>query len=486
MASDKKVSRPKARLPRGFRDRSGAEIAAERRLIEIIRGVYESYGFLPLETPSFEYTDALGKFLPDVDRPNEGVFSLKDDDEQWLSLRYDLTAPLARYVAENFQHLPKPFRRYQTGLVYRNEKPGPGRYREFTQFDADTVGTPSPAADAELLMMVCDALEALGLKRGEYVVKINSRGLLDGVLDAVGLPAEERERRGIVMRAIDKLDRLGVRGVKALLGEGRKDESGDFTKGANLSDEAAGKILRFLEIGSGDFNAVLRDIVGDNAKAIAAIEQLGEIVHLCRQNGYEAEQIAPDTSIIRGLDYYTGPVFEAQLTFKVKNEDGQEVVFGSVAGGGRYDDLVARFTGQQVPATGISIGVSRLLAALTSRGLVGEVKPLVMVLAMGDTVSSFRIAKELREAGVQAETYVGTKKIPDQLKYADKRGAALVVMEGDDERAKGEVTIKDLKAGAELSKSVESRAEWVGARAAQETVARAVLVAKIKSMLGQG
>ncbi len=486
MASDKKVSRPKARLPRGFRDRAGAEIAAERRLIEIIRGVYESYGFLPLETPSFEYTDALGKFLPDVDRPNEGVFSLKDDDEQWLSLRYDLTAPLARYVAENFQHLPKPFRRYQTGLVYRNEKPGPGRYREFTQFDADTVGTPSPAADAELLMMVCDALEALGLKRGEYVVKINSRGLLDGVLDAVGLPAEERERRGIVMRAIDKLDRLGARGVKALLGEGRKDDSGDFTKGAALSEEAAAKILRFLEIGSGDFSAVMTDIVGDNVKAIAAIAQLGEIIRLCRENGYEAEQVAPDTSIIRGLDYYTGPVFEAQLTFPVQNEQSETVVFGSVAGGGRYDDLVARFTGQQVPATGISIGVSRLLAALTSRGLMGEVKPLVMVLSMGDTVSSFRIAKELRAEGVHAETYVGTKKIPDQLKYADKRGAALVVMEGDDERAAGTVTIKDLKAGAELSKSVESRAEWVGARAAQETVTRAELVAKVKTMLGQG
>jgi histidyl-tRNA synthetase len=490
MASDKKIAqkgnKPKARLPRGFRDRFGAEIAAERRLIEIIRGVYESYGFEPLETPTFEYTDALGKFLPDVDRPNEGVFSLHDDDEQWMSLRYDLTAPLARYVAENFQFLPKPFRRYQTGLVYRNEKPGPGRYREFTQFDADTVGSASPAADAELLMMVCDALEALGLKRGEYIVKINSRGILDGVLDAVGLPPEERERRGIVMRAIDKLDRLGVGGVRALLGEGRKDESGDFTKGARLSDDAAAKILRFLDIGNfgGDFREVLLGLVGDNAKANVAIDQLGEIVLLCSQNGYDPDQIAPDTSIIRGLDYYTGPVFEAQLTFKVKNEDGQEVVFGSVAGGGRYDDLVARFTGQQVPATGISIGVSRLLAALTSRGLVGDVKPLVIVLGMGDTVSSFRIAKELRDAGIRAEAYVGTKKVPDQLKYADKRGAALVVMEGDDERAKGEVTIKDLKLGAELSKSVDSRAEYLGARAAQTTVKRDALVGEIKKALG--
>ena len=198
--SREKTSRPKARLPRGFRDREAREIAAERRLIETIRSVYESYGFTPLETPAFEYTDALGKFLPDVDRPNEGVFSLKDDDEQWLSLRYDLTAPLARYVAENFQNLPKPFRRYQVGPVWRNEKPGPGRYREFTQFDSDTVGSNSPAADAELLMMVCDALEKLGLTRGEYVVKFNSRKLLDGVLEAAKIDVS---KRGAVLRAID-------------------------------------------------------------------------------------------------------------------------------------------------------------------------------------------------------------------------------------------------------------------------------------------
>src|SRR5438270_4402780 len=178
-----KAERPKARVPRGFRDRTSAEIAAERACLDTIRHVYASYGFQALETPAFEYTDALGKFLPDLDRPNEGVFSLKDDDGQWLSLRYDLTAPLARYVAANFQNLPKPFRRYQVGTVWRNEKPGPGRFREFTQFDADTVGSASPAADAELLMMFADTLEALGLKRGEYIVKLNSRKLLDGVLE---------------------------------------------------------------------------------------------------------------------------------------------------------------------------------------------------------------------------------------------------------------------------------------------------------------
>src|SRR6202012_5624396 len=241
MPTDKQI-RPKARLPRGFRDRSADEIAAERAVLDTIRRVYESYGFEPLETPAFEYTDALGKFLPDVDRPNEGVFSLQDDDKQWMSLRYDLTAPLARYVAENFQNLPKPFRRYQVGNVWRNEKPGPGRFREFRQFDADTVGSNSPAADAELLMMACDALEAVGLKRGEYMVKINSRKLLAGVLEEAKV---DSSKRGTVLRAIDKLDRLGVEGVIALLGQGRKDESGDFTKGAELSTAAIQSLIDF-------------------------------------------------------------------------------------------------------------------------------------------------------------------------------------------------------------------------------------------------
>src|SRR6201990_2067388 len=245
MMSAEKAIRPKARLTRGFRDRSAAEIAAERRMLDTIRGVDESYGFEALETPAFEYTDALGKFLPDVDRPNEGVFSLQDDDKQWMSLRYDLTAPLARHVAANFQNLPKPFRRYQTGTGWPNQKPGPGPYREFPQFDADTVGTATASADAELLMMLADTLEALGLRRGGYIIKVNNRKLLDGVLEVAGIPLEDRARRGIVLRAIDKLDRLGVDGVAALLGAGRKDESGDFTKGAGLSDEQAQRVLAF-------------------------------------------------------------------------------------------------------------------------------------------------------------------------------------------------------------------------------------------------
>ncbi len=240
-----KSNKLKARLPRGLADRTPGELAATRAMIEKIRAVYELYGFEPVETPAIEYTDALGKFLPDQDRPNEGVFSFQDDDEQWLSLRYDLTAPLARYVAENFDALPKPYRSYRYGYVYRNEKPGPGRFRQFMQFDADTVGSASPAADAEMCMMAADTMEALGIPRGSYVVKVNNRKLLDGVMEAIGIGGEENRRikRLTVLRAIDKYERLGAGGVTSLLGPGRKDESGDFTKGAGLSSDAIGQVM---------------------------------------------------------------------------------------------------------------------------------------------------------------------------------------------------------------------------------------------------
>ncbi|HEY6578679.1 MAG TPA: histidine--tRNA ligase [Rhizomicrobium sp.] len=482
--SEQKAKRPKARAPRGFRDRGAAEIAAERACLDTVRRVFESWGFEALETPAFEYTDALGKFLPDLDRPNEGVFSLPDEDGQWMSLRYDLTAPLARYVAENFQHLPKPFRRYQVGSVWRNEKPGPGRYREFTQFDADTIGSASPAADAELLMMVNNTLEALGLGRDEFAIKYNSRKLLDGVLESCGLApegsAESRARRGIVLRAIDKLDRLGPGGVRALLGEGRKDESGDFARGAGLNEKQVDRILSFVSPGA------------SGADPVSALHALVEGSETGRQGVGEIEAIAKlvsgpiafDPGIVRGLDYYTGAVFEAQLTFPVTNEAGEEIVFGSVVGGGRYDDLVARFTGQRVPATGISIGVSRLLNALRSRSAV-RLPPLVLVLALDreERARSFELASELRASGMRAETYVGESGMKAQLKYADRRGAAVAVIQGADEHVKGEVTIKDLVLGSELAKSIESRAAWVADRPAQVTVPRAELVARVRELI---
>ena len=490
---DEKSFRPKPRLPRGFRDRGPAELAAERRMIAVIRRVYESYGFEALETPFLEYADVLGKFLPDQDRPNEGVFSFKDDDGQWLSLRYDLTAPLARYVAENQQNLPRPFRRYQIGTNFRNEKPGPGRFREFVQCDADTVGSASPSADAEMLMMFGDVLEAVGLKRGDYAVKVNSRKLLDGVLEAAGLAVEgsdeARLRRGIVLRAIDKLDRLGPEGVRALLGKGRKDESGDFTKGAELASEQIARVLAF--VGSGmaaeDVEMQLASIetaVRGSRIGEDGLGELREVMKTLRTCG-AAGRVELDPGVVRGLDYYTGTVFEAQLSIPVTNEAGETVVVGSVGGGGRYDDLVARFTGQRVPAVGFSIGVSRLVSALRAAEEAAEPLVVVLVLDKSDAGASFRMASELRNAGIRAEPYVGDAGMKAQLKYADKRGAAIAVIEGGDERAKGEVTLKDLALGAELAKSVDSRADWVSGRPAQESAKRERLVGAVRAMLSR-
>ena len=236
MTDKVKPNRPKARVAKGFRDIPADEIRGLRAMLGKIQQVYESYGFEPVEQPFIEYTDALGKFLPDQDRPNAGVFSFQDDDEQWLSLRYDLTAPLARYVAENQQFLPTPYRSYRQGWVFRNEKPGPGRYRQFMQFDADTVGSASPAADAEVCMMAADTMEALGIPRGQYRINVNNRKVLDGLIEAIGISGSNfNATRMTVFRALDKLDRLGVDGVAKLLGPGRKDESGDFTAGAGLN-----------------------------------------------------------------------------------------------------------------------------------------------------------------------------------------------------------------------------------------------------------
>jgi histidyl-tRNA synthetase len=472
MASDKQ-SRPKARTVRGFRDRAAGELAGERAMLDTIRRTYESYGFDALETPFVEYTDALGKFLPDVDRPNAGVFSFRDEDEQWVSLRYDLTAPLARYVAENQQFLPRPFRRYQIGTVFRNDKPGPGRYREFIQCDADTVGTASPSADAEMVMLFADTLEALGLKRGEYMIKLNSRRLLDGVLSDAGV---EPDRRGVVLRAIDKFDRLGELGVRELLGAGRKDDSGDFTEGAGLDGAQVG--------------AVMELVAGHSVSALLEkghADELLAIWKLVEASGY-TDRVIIDPGIVRGLDYYTSTVFEAQLTFPVQNEKGQTVVFGSVGGGGRYDDLVARFTGQKTPAVGFSIGVSRLLTALQMRKTaVAKPAPLVVVTVFDKTnaAPAFAMVRELRDAKVRAEAYVGTGKLGDQFKYADKRGAALAIVEGPDEAAQGKVKIKDLALGAELAKSAETRADWIGNSQAEVTVDRTAVVAEVQKLLAR-
>ena len=501
----KKPQKLKARLPRGFVDREAADIRAVNEMTAKIREVYERYGFDPVETPLFEYTDALGKFLPDSDRPNEGVFSLQDDDEQWMSLRYDLTAPLARHVAENFQEIQLPYRTYRAGYVFRNEKPGPGRFRQFMQFDADCVGAPGVQADAEMCMMMADTLEALGIKRGDYVIRVNNRKVLDGVLEAIGLGGEENAGRRLnVLRAMDKLDKFGPDGVRLLLGPGRKDESGDFTKGTNLDQDQIEEIMKLL---SGfDFDNEIFELIGDIQgiqieKALGlkfsihptfrqGLEELTFIRKLVVEAGYESDRIRIDPSVVRGLEYYTGPVYEAELTFDVTNEKGEKVVFGSVGGGGRYDGLVSRFMGQPVPATGFSIGVSRLMTALKNLGKLGAdevIAPVLVTVMDGDAEAMGRyqrFTQALRNEGIRAEMYQGNwKKFGNQLKYADRRNCPIAIIQGGDERANGEVQIKDLIEGKRLSGEITDNTEWREARVAQVVVPEAELVAKVKEIL---
>ncbi|MBU2148459.1 MAG: histidine--tRNA ligase [Alphaproteobacteria bacterium] len=498
-----KSQKTKARLPRGFVDRSPEDIRAVNEMVEKIREVYERYGFDPIETPLVEYTDALGKFLPDQDRPNEGVFSLQDDDEQWLSLRYDLTAPLARHVAENFNEIQLPYRTYRAGWVFRNEKPGPGRFRQFMQFDADTVGAPSVAADAEMAMMMADVMEALGIARGDYVIRVNNRKVLDGVLEAIGLGGEENSgRRLAALRALDKKDRLGLDGVVALLSrKGRTDESGDHTPGVGLNDLEIERVVNTLgwgEPGSGSTSTVssrmtlsnLRDNLSDFGVSTAGADELLQIDDLVRSAGYGDDRILIDPSVVRGLEYYTGPVYEAELTAKIPNEKGQLVQFGSVGGGGRYDGLVSRFRGQPVPATGFSIGVSRLMTALKNLGKLGESEvlgPVLVTVMDGDTESMGKyqsFTQQLRSAGIRAEMYQGNwKKFGNQLKYADRRGSPCVIIQGGDERAKGVVQIKDLVEGARLAENITDNAAWRESRPAQVEVGEADIVKTVQGII---
>jgi histidyl-tRNA synthetase len=514
----KKPQKLRARLPRGFVDREAADIRAVNEMTAKIREVYERYGFDPVETPLFEYTDALGKFLPDADRPNEGVFSLMDDDEQWMSLRYDLTAPLARHVAENFNEIQLPYRTYRAGYVFRNEKPGPGRFRQFMQFDADSVGAPGVQSDAEMCMMMADTMEALGIKRGDYVIRVNNRKVLDGVMEAIGV--DDPTQKLAVLRALDKHDKFGTEGVLLLLGDGRTDESGDRTKGAGLSPEQIELVIPFLAgstmvpadqsrsrvrplVGrpskedsilwvDDSWNSIeaARLIVGSTQSGAAGVEELELMLGLFEQAGYGPDRIAINTTIIRGLEYYTGPVYEAELTFDVTNEKGEKVVFGSVGGGGRYDGLVSRFMGQPVPATGFSIGVSRLMTALKNLGKLGadEVLAPVLVTVMDGDVESMgryqRFTQALRNEGIRAEMYQGNwKKFGNQLKYADRRGSPIAIIQGGDERAQGVVQIKDLIEGKRLSGEITDNAEWREARVAQEVVSEAELVAKVREIL---
>lgn len=533
--SEGKIRRPKAETPKGFRDYFGAEVTERKAMLDKIAEVYHRYGFDPLETSAVETVEALGKFLPDVDRPNEGVFAWQDEDKDWLALRYDLTAPLARVAAQYRNDLPAPYRRYAMGPVWRNEKPGPGRFRQFYQCDADTVGSGSVAADAEICAMLSDALETVGIPRGDYVVKVNNRKVLNGVMEVAGLSGDDKEaERGIVLRAIDKIDRLGEEGVRALLGAGRKDESGDFTKGAGLSVAQQEVIMRFVvapqtvrdrldelasladrgsplqlnaelaswqivtlgnDVFGPDRNAsflrnkvtigLLKEVVGGSPIGAEGVAELELISALLDAQGYGPERIVIDPGVVRGLGYYTGPVFEAELTFEILDEKGRKRSFGSVAGGGRYDGLVKRFTGQDVPATGVSIGVDRLLAALRAKGrTTGDTAgPVVVTVMDRERMADYMaMVGELRSAGIRAEVYLGNpKNFGNQLKYADKRQSPIAVIQGGNEAAAGTVILKDLILGAQIAQNATLE-EWKD-RPAQVEVPREGLVAAVRKML---
>lgn len=528
MAKIKKQPRPKAQAPKGFPDYFGAEVTQRTEMLAKIAEVYHRYGFDALETSAVETVEALGKFLPDVDRPNEGVFAWEEDND-WLALRYDLTAPLARVAAQYRNDLPSPYRRYAMGPVWRNEKPGPGRFRQFYQCDADTVGASSVAADAEICAMLSDTLEAVGIERGDYVIRVNNRKVLNGVMEVAGLAGDDKEaERGIVLRAIDKLDRLGPDGVRALLGEGRKDASGDFTKGAGLSESQVDAVMGFVEA-SARVDAILlqqdevRSDLGlaDDAsdaqiRNLVALDVLGKLVvgspvgnegvtelieiwQFLSAQGYSADRIVIDPSVVRGLGYYTGPVYEAELTFEVKDEKGRPRNFGSVAGGGRYDDLVKRFTGQEVPATGVSIGVDRLLAALRAKGQIDSVAvgPVVVTVMDRDRMADYQtMVAELRNADIdpsdptkgkiRAEVYLGNpKNFGNQLKYADKRHSPVAIIAGSEEFEGEIVQIKDLVLGAEIAKNATLE-EWKD-RPSQYEVPRDQMISRVREILdGQG
>ena len=430
MTKEKK-NKPSKDLPLGFVDRQEKELLVRDFIISNIKEVMIKYGFQYLETPSFEYSESIGKFLPDKDRPDEGVFSFQDENK-WLSLRYDLTAPLARYVAKNYLEIQKPFKRYQLGTVWRNEKPGPGRFREFLQFDADFVGTKSLQADVELCVMISEILEKCGLNKEEYIVKISSRKITEELFKRINI--DNNEQKLTALRALDKLDRLGWEGVNQLLGDGRKDKSGDFTKGANLS--------------SSNIEAIENEL----KKKSPETEDLQEIIKLFKD--YNFNNFEFDPSIIRGLEYYTGPIFEVNLKFDVKNNKGQIIQFGSIGGGGRYDNLVNNFGNYEAPATGISIGLDRLVYALMQKKefKVKQSKPVVICIFDKNSMKEYiGLQTLLRNAGISTEIYPGESKLKKQMEYANKIKSPAVILYGEDEIKSSKPTLRNLSTGKEKS-----------------------------------
>ena len=484
MDISKKKARPKAITPRGFRDNFHFYLKKRDEVLEVVNRIYELYGFERLETPAIETVDALGKFLPDTNRPNEGVFAWQDENESWLALRYDLTAPLARAFSQHRNTLQVPYKRYSFGPVWRNEKPGPDRFKEFYQFDADIVGSSSFMADAEMCFIVFDVLKELGFSINEYSTRISNRKILSGLIQAIKLADVTvlGDIELVVFRAIDKLDRLGLEGVKSLLGKGRTDSSGDFTEGANLSSGQIDTIISFLQITNSDPYQTLEEmsgLIGDSEIGKAGLGELRDITDTLLSKDRSDISFKIDPSVVRGLAYYTGPVFETELSTPTKS-------LGSISGGGRYDDLVSRFTGQKVPSTGVSIGIDRIVSFLNERDSNQEkavVDVIVTVMDKNLMKHYLKIAADLRENGINTDLYVGNPKdFGKQVKYADARGAAFAIVAGTNEVEENIVQIKDLKLGRKLSAGISSNEEWKE-QPAQFPVKREALIENILELL---
>jgi histidyl-tRNA synthetase len=435
MKKEKKF-KPSKELPLGFVDRQEKELLTRDFIISNIKEVMIKYGFQYLETPSFEYTESIGKYLPDKERPDQGVFSFQDE-KNWLSLRYDLTAPLARYVAKNYLEIPKPFKRYQLGTVWRNEKPGPGRYREFLQFDADFVGTKNLQADAELCILISEIIEKCGLSKEDYIVKISSRKFTEELFKELKIHSSKQSL--IILRALDKIDRLGWEEVKKLLSKGRKDVSGDVTKGADLDE----KQIEILETRIKEVKPNTSDVL--------------EIIKIFE--AYNFTNYKYDSSVIRGLEYYTGPIFEVNLNFEVRNSKDKIIQFGSIGGGGRYDNLVNNFGNLECPATGISIGIDRLVYALMQKKEfnIKSNKPVVICVFNKEDIKEYvNILKKLRDENIGSEVYPGEGNLKKQMQYANKIGSPAVILYGEDEIKLGKPILKDLKSGKEKSIDIEN------------------------------
>lgn len=472
-----KQQRIKPQLVKGMRDQLGEPILRRQEMLDRIRSVFERFGYRPLETPVVEFAGTLTGSK--AGETSQRIFTWHHEEDQVdLGLRFDLTVPLARFVAGN-PHLRRPFKRYQTGSVFRVDKPGAGRFREFTQFDIDCVGTPSMLADAEILVAMGTVLEELGLP--EYTLRWNHRGVLNAALARAGIDAAQSVA---VIRVLDKEDKIGVAGVRLELGPGRVDEeSGAKIEGLGLPDPQIDDLMEFLDLSAADDDALIAAITAHLSSAPGADDALREVADLrafVTALGAPTSRVRFAPRLARGMDYYTGPIFEATLDALPH--------FGSIMGGGRYNELVSRFSGEQLPAVGASIGVDRLLAALEEaghapgRGSVTDV--LVTTMDKNLLPEYLKLVSELRGAGFNAEIYLKPKaRLGDQLKYASDWDIRFAVIMGEDEIASGEVTVKDLEAGKLASVEVEDREQWVEERPGQFQIARTQLAAKLRSLL---